>query len=92
MAQSCGHLAGLAAEDFPPQKTAGACQECPVDGTFWVALRECQSCGHVGCCDLPRNCGHRAAVESSSSVAIFVRALRTEKFLNNRGLNFALSA
>jgi len=51
MAKSCEHLAGLTPEDFPPQRTPNACEECLADGTFWVALRECQSCGHVGCCD-----------------------------------------
>jgi hypothetical protein len=51
MAKSCEHLAGLTPEDFPPQRTPNACEECLVEGTFWVALRECQSCGHVGCCD-----------------------------------------
>ena len=51
MAKSCEHLDGLTPEDFPPQRTLNACEECLVEGTFWVALRECQSCGHVGCCD-----------------------------------------
>jgi hypothetical protein len=51
MANSCEHLEGLSAKDFPPQKTPGACEECLTEGTVWVALRECQSCGHVGCCD-----------------------------------------
>jgi uncharacterized UBP type Zn finger protein len=50
-ANSCEHLEGLSAKDFPPQKTPGACEECLTEGTVWVALRECQSCGHVGCCD-----------------------------------------
>ena len=51
MAKSCEHLTDLTPEDFPPQKTPNACEECLAEGTFWVALRECQSCGHVGCCD-----------------------------------------
>ena len=51
MAKSCEHLSGLTTEDFPPQRTPDACEECVTEGTFWVALRECQSCGHVGCCD-----------------------------------------
>lgn len=51
MAKLCEHLNGLSAQDFPAQKTAGACEECLVEGTFWVALRECRSCGHVGGCD-----------------------------------------
>jgi CPA2 family monovalent cation:H+ antiporter-2 len=27
------------------------CEECLRDGTRWVHLRICMSCGHVGCCD-----------------------------------------
>ncbi|MDQ4066765.1 MAG: UBP-type zinc finger domain-containing protein, partial [Thermoproteota archaeon] len=27
------------------------CEECKKEGTNWVALRQCLSCGHVGCCD-----------------------------------------
>ena len=27
------------------------CEECLRDGTRWVHLRLCLSCGHVGCCD-----------------------------------------
>ena len=28
-----------------------SCEECEKDKTFWVALRQCLTCGHVGCCD-----------------------------------------
>ena len=28
-----------------------ACEECLRDGSRWVALRMCLSCGTVGCCD-----------------------------------------
>jgi CPA1 family monovalent cation:H+ antiporter len=31
--------------------TPGECEECVLDGTSWVHLRTCLSCGHVGCCD-----------------------------------------
>ena len=55
MAKSCEHLTGLTPEDFPPQRTPDACEECLTEGTVWVALRECQSCGHVGCCDSSPN-------------------------------------
>ena len=51
MAGSCEHLMALTPKDFPPQKTPDACEECLAGGTRWVALRECRSCGHVGCCD-----------------------------------------
>lgn len=48
---ACEHLKGLTAADFPPPRTPEACEECLVEGTRWVALRECRACGHVGCCD-----------------------------------------
>jgi len=51
MVNACEHLAGLKPGNFPQQKTPNACQECLTEGTVWVALRWCQSCGHIGCCD-----------------------------------------
>jgi CPA1 family monovalent cation:H+ antiporter len=30
---------------------ADACEECLREGTHWVALRRCLTCGFVGCCD-----------------------------------------
>lgn len=51
MATSCEHLRGLNAADFPPPQTPNACEECLVEKTRWVALRQCLTCGHVGCCD-----------------------------------------
>jgi Zn-finger in ubiquitin-hydrolases and other protein len=27
------------------------CVECDSDGGWWVHLRRCAQCGHVGCCD-----------------------------------------
>jgi hypothetical protein len=40
MAKSCEHLEELTPEDFPAQRTPGACEECLAQGTVWVALRE----------------------------------------------------
>lgn len=51
MADTCEHLTGVSAADFPPPEPPGACAECLTEGTTWVALRECRDCGHVGCCD-----------------------------------------
>ena len=30
---------------------AAGCEECLQEGTGWVHLRLCLTCGHVGCCD-----------------------------------------
>jgi hypothetical protein len=35
--------------DVPPSGTG--CAECDADGGWWVHLRRCATCGHVGCCD-----------------------------------------
>jgi CPA1 family monovalent cation:H+ antiporter len=48
-AQGCGHL--LAAPTLVRPGTPGGCEECLRDGTSWVHLRLCLTCGHVGCCD-----------------------------------------
>ena len=37
---------------FPePEASGQGCVECLEIGQRWVHLRECQECGHVGCCD-----------------------------------------
>jgi Zn-finger in ubiquitin-hydrolases and other protein len=33
----------------PPSGTG--CVECDASGGWWVHLRRCAQCGHVGCCD-----------------------------------------
>ena len=47
----CDHAA--AAHAIPA--TAAGCEECLAAGTRWVHLRECLTCGHVGCCDSSPN-------------------------------------
>ena len=32
-------------------RTPDGCEECLKTGSEWVHLRECLSCGHIGCCD-----------------------------------------
>ncbi|SOD70460.1 sodium/proton antiporter (CPA1 family) [Jatrophihabitans sp. GAS493] len=49
VAGECGHL--REAPRAAVQQTPGACAECLEEGTNWVHLRMCLSCGHVGCCD-----------------------------------------
>jgi hypothetical protein len=31
--------------------SAAGCEECLKTGSWWVHLRLCRTCGHVGCCD-----------------------------------------
>ncbi len=45
----CEHLANACTVPLPV--TPHGCDECLRDGTEWVHLRLCMTCGHVGCCD-----------------------------------------
>ena len=47
MSNSCGHL--MTVNRVTPG-TKG-CEECLKAGSWWVHLRLCRTCGHVGCCD-----------------------------------------
>jgi hypothetical protein len=45
----CGHLDTIRYVDLP-DPIAG-CEECLATGGWWVHLRMCHECGHIGCCD-----------------------------------------
>ena len=47
MPKVCTHLGHV--RDVLP--SALGCEECLKEGTAWVHLRICRTCGHVGCCD-----------------------------------------
>lgn len=51
MAARCRHL-DFVKTDAP--RTRG-CEECLKVGDEWVHLRQCRTCGHVGCCDSSTN-------------------------------------
>jgi uncharacterized UBP type Zn finger protein len=36
-------------------RTPEGCEECLKTGSWWVHLRLCETCGHVGCCDSSPN-------------------------------------
>jgi hypothetical protein len=44
---SCTHLDHI----HSVKPSAAGCEDCLKIGAQWVHLRECLSCGHVGCCD-----------------------------------------
>ena len=48
MPQTCTHLDQI--RDVTPSTTEG-CEDCLKTGGWWVHLRLCRICGHVGCCD-----------------------------------------
>ena len=45
---ACEHVPKRAA---PAPKRKDACEDCLREGSRWVNLNICQSCGRVGCCD-----------------------------------------
>ena len=47
----CRHLDLI--RDVSP--SAPGCEECLATGSWWVHLRMCMTCGHVGCCDSSPN-------------------------------------
>ena len=51
MPELCEHLR----EATPHTPTSKGCEECLKTGGQWVHLRECLTCGHVGCCDSSPN-------------------------------------
>jgi CPA2 family monovalent cation:H+ antiporter-2 len=48
----------------PVLPNAEGCTECLREGTSWVHLRLCTTCGHVGCCD--SSPGRHAAAHAGS--------------------------
>ncbi len=51
MDAACEHVSLI--RDVIPR--AKGCEECLKTGDRWVQLRECLSCGHIGCCDSSKN-------------------------------------
>jgi uncharacterized UBP type Zn finger protein len=51
MAEYCTHLDQI--QDVRP--SGDGCEECLRTGDWWVHLRICMTCGHVGCCDDSKN-------------------------------------
>jgi hypothetical protein len=51
----------------PPSGTG--CMECDAAGGWWVHLRRCAECGHIGCCDTSPS-QHASAHAATSGHAI----------------------
>ena len=43
--------------DIDPTATPSGtgCVECDATGSWWLHLRRCAACGHIGCCDASPN-------------------------------------
>ena len=50
--QRCTHTDQIREGVVP---SAQGCEECLRTGDEWVHLRECLTCGHIGCCDQSEN-------------------------------------
>ena len=46
---SCTHLDQITVRELP--SNIPGCEECLKIGGWWVHLRMCEVCGHIGCCD-----------------------------------------
>ena len=57
----------MSAEDIDPTAppTGTGCLECETTGSWWLHLRRCAACGHVGCCDDSLNRHARAHFEET---------------------------
>jgi uncharacterized UBP type Zn finger protein len=51
MAKQCSHID----EIKNPPATGPGCVECLASDGWWVHLRRCLTCGHIGCCDSSPN-------------------------------------
>jgi uncharacterized UBP type Zn finger protein len=49
MSDPCAHAVEVKIRKVP--RPARGCEDCMKMGGVWVHLRECLTCGHVGCCD-----------------------------------------
>ncbi len=49
--------------------SAEGCEECLQMGDAWVHLRECLTCGHVGCCDSSVSLQRRNALSFQATLS-----------------------
>ena len=61
MTDECTHLPAQLPTITPSSE---GCERCLENGSSWVHLRVCVSCGNVGCCDQSVNRHSRAHFES----------------------------
>lgn len=64
-------LADFIDPSMPPSGTG--CAECDQSGSWWVHLRRCAKCGHIGCCDdsLNRHASAHAAATGHRIIQSF---------------------
>ena len=52
----------------PP--SGNGCVECLASGQWWLHLRRCAECGHIGCCDFSPNQHSRRHFEATNHLII----------------------
>ena len=57
--KECDHLREIAVREGGP----ATCNDCVAEGTKWMHVRMCLSCGYVGCCDTSRRMHMRSHAE-----------------------------
>ncbi|HEY3586579.1 MAG TPA: UBP-type zinc finger domain-containing protein [Myxococcaceae bacterium] len=57
--------------------SAEGCEDCLRIGGRWVHLRECMTCGHIGCCDSSPN--RHASAHFKSSAHPIMRSFEPEE-------------
>ncbi len=67
MTIACTHLDQI--HDVEPETQEG-CSDCLRIGGRWLHLRECLTCGHIGCCDSSPNRHARAHVGATGHAII----------------------
>ncbi len=70
----CRHLDDL---DLTLAPRSDGCETCLREGTPWVSLRMCQSCGHIGCCDSSPN--RHASTHAGSTRHPVVRSFEPDE-------------
>lgn len=50
MTKGCDHIENSIEKKNDIPSTL-ECKKCKSEGLYWVALRRCLTCGHIGCCD-----------------------------------------
>jgi uncharacterized UBP type Zn finger protein len=53
MSELCTHLDEVTLHELPA--SVHGCEDCLREGSKWLHLRVCLTCGHVGCCDSSPN-------------------------------------
>lgn len=71
--KTCSHLDFV--RDVEPR--AEGCEECLKTGGWWVHLRLCLTCGHVGCCD--QSPGRHATAHVHATNHPLIRSLEPEE-------------